>query len=139
MTASAQAGSRQRLIGGGRRDARNSPALPGTRWMSVVRAGYGVVLLLWPGLLITAVTDAPASLRVRTVARVLGARHVAQATICGMAPARALIQAGAAVDGLHAASMLVLAGAEPRLRRALLADATLEAAFALAATASLRR
>jgi hypothetical protein len=116
-----------------------APALPATRWASVVRAAYGVALLCAPGPMVQLLTDVPASSRVRGVARVLGVRHLAQAAVCGLVPARGVIQAGAAADGLHSASMLALAGVEPRLRRALLADAAVAAAFAAAGEAALRR
>jgi hypothetical protein len=139
MTGSAQFWILRHVIGRSPRRLLNSPALPGMRWSSLVRAGYGVALLCSPGPLVTAVTGDPASARVSAVARVLGGRQLAQGTICGLAPARELIEAGAAADGLHAASMLVLAGAEPRLRRALLADAVIAAALAWVGAASLRR
>jgi hypothetical protein len=118
-----------------------SPALPargqaGTRSVSIVRVCYGVMLLAAPGPLIAAVTGAPASARVCTVARVLGIRQVAQGTLTFAAPTIGLIQAGAAADGLHAVSMLALAGTEPGLRRALLAEAAIAAAFGSAAAAS---
>jgi hypothetical protein len=106
------------------------------RWLSIVRAGYGVVLLAVPGPLLTRVTGGPVSARVRAVARVLGARQVAQAMICGIAPSSRLTEAGAAVDGLHAASMLALAGAEPRLRRALLAESVIATALGSAGVAA---
>jgi hypothetical protein len=141
MTAPARALFRS--VAGALRQAGPVSAPPGTRWMSiarascVVRAGYGGALLCVPGPMITAVTGAPASGRVRAVARVLGARQLVQAAVCGLAPGRGLVQAGAAADGLHAASMLGLAGTEPALRRALLADCAIAAAFASVATTSL--
>ncbi|WP_352303088.1 hypothetical protein [Kineosporia sp. NBRC 101731] len=58
-------------------------------------------------------------------ARVLGARHLVQAAALGLAPARVAPWA-ARVDGLHAASMLALAGLPglaPGYRRAALASA----------------
>lgn len=109
------------------------PAPLAVRWMSVARAGYGAALLHDPGPMITALTGAPVSGRERAVARVLGARQVAQAAVCGLAPTRGLIQAGGAVDAVHAASMLALAGAKPRLRRALLAETAIAVVLALAA------
>ena len=121
------------------RHATPAPALPGMRWTSLVRAGYGLALLCVPGPIITAVAGEPASGRARAVARILGARHVAQAAICGLVPARGLIEAGATADGLHAASMLTLAGAEPGLRRALLADTAVAATLASVAMIALRR
>jgi len=110
-------------------------ASPGVRWMSIVRASYGWALLCVPGPMITAVTGAPVSGRVRAVARVLGARQIVQAAVCGLVPAPGLIQAGAAADGLHAASMLALTGAEPNLRRPLFAETMIAAAFASAGAA----
>ena len=115
------------------------PAPPGTRWMSVVRASYGGTLLFAPGPVITAVAAAPVSGRVRAVARVLGARQLVQAAVCGLAPERGLIQAGAAADGLHAASMLALASTEPNLRRPLLAETVIATALASVAMTSLCR
>ena len=130
MIASAQTRTRLPVIGSGRRQARTLPALPSMRWINFARAGYGVALLVLPTPLISGATGYPASARVRGVARVLGGRQLAQGTICGLAPERGLIRAGAAADALHASSMLLLAAAEPRLRKALLADATIAAALA---------
>lgn len=143
MTASARA--LLRSVAGALQQAGPAPATLGTRWMSavragsVVRAGYGAALLCVPGPMITAVTGAPVSGRVRAVAHVLGARQLVQAAVCGLAPDRGLVQAGAAADGLHSASMLALASTEPTLRRALLADGAIAAALASVATTSLRR
>jgi hypothetical protein len=139
MTGAARIGVLLRSAVNSRRQPDLAPAPPGLRWMNAVRAAYGGALLCVPGPIISAVTVAPASRRARTVARVLGARQVAQAAVCGLAPTRGLIQAGAAVDGLHASSMLALAGAEPRLRRALLAETVIAAALASAAATGLRR
>jgi len=137
MTGSARA--LLRSLAGALQQAGPAPATLGTRGASVVRVGYGVALLCIPGPMISAVTGAPVSGRVRAVARVLGARQLVQAAVCGLAPGRGLVQAGAAADGLHSASMLALAGTEPVLRRALLADGAIAAAFATVATTSLRR
>lgn len=136
MTAAGQIRAPRRSSADGPRPALAPSALAGTRWMSIVRAGYGVALLAVPGQLLTTVTGCSVSSRVRVVARVLGARQLAQATICGLAPTSGLIRAGAAADGLHAASMLALAGMEAGLRRALLADAAIGGAFASAAAAA---
>jgi hypothetical protein len=139
MTVSAQLRALQRSMGGRPRHPLRAPALPGTRWVSIARACYGVVLLSVPGPLITGVIGGPVSARIRAVARVLGARQLAQGTISCLAPTSGLIRAGAAADGIHAASMLALAGTEPGLRRALLAETAIAAAFGSAATAALCR
>jgi hypothetical protein len=109
------------------------------RLISAARASYGLALLCVPGPMITALAGAPVSGRALAVARVLGVRQLAQAGVCGLAPTGRLAQAGVAVDGLHAASMLGLAGAEPRLRRALLAETVIAAGLASATKASLHR
>jgi hypothetical protein len=138
VTVAARMGSGSRRPGETLRHAASAPALPGTRWASVARAAYGAALLCAPGPIVRMITGVPATPRVRSVVRVLGVRHLAQAAVCGLVPARGLIRAGTATDGLHSASMLALAGVEPRLRRALLADAAVAAAFAAAAEAALR-
>jgi hypothetical protein len=109
----------------------------GIRLAGLARAGYGLALLCAPGLLIGVATGRPPSRRAKAVARLLGARHLAQAAVCGAIPARGLLVAGAAADGLHAASMLALARADARVRRAVLADAGIEALFAASTAAAL--
>lgn len=99
--------------------------------MSAGRAGYGAALLAAPGLLLGAVTGVPPTRRDLTVARVLGARHLLQAAVTLSEGSRVLVP-GAVVDLLHAASMVALAVADPRMRRAGATDAT--AAGFLAAT-----
>jgi hypothetical protein len=138
MTTQAPCLTLQRDVASRARHAAPAPALPGTRWANLARAGYGLALLCVPGSMITAMTGEPASNRSRAVARVLGARHLAQAAVCGMVPIRALIRAGAAADGLHAASMLTLAGVEPGLRRTLLADTAIAATLASVGVTALR-
>lgn len=103
---------------------------------SVVRACYGAALLCMPGRMIATATGRAASGRACAVARVLGVRHLSQAVICGLCPTPQLIAAGTAVDALHSASMLALAGVEPGLRRALLADAGVAAGLASAGAAA---
>jgi hypothetical protein len=115
----------------------SAAALPETRLTSLARAGYGLALLCVPGRLITAATGRPASTRARAVTRVLGVRHLAQSAVCAAIPVRGLFAAGAIADGLHAASMLALAGTDAEVRWAVLADAGVEAAFAAAAAGAL--
>lgn len=90
--------------------------------MSAGRALYGLALLAAPGPVLTAGAGQPPSRRDCAVARVLGIRHVTQAILTAAAGGRA-VAPGAVVDSLHAASMVALAAAQPRMRRAELADA----------------
>ncbi len=93
----------------------------------LIRAAYGMTLLVAPGRLIRWCTGRPASPRSCAVARVLGARHLAQAALTVLVrrsrPDEAgPLLAGSAIDLVHAASMAALA-ADSRVRRACLADA----------------
>jgi hypothetical protein len=112
--------------------------VPQSRWASLARAAYGVALICAPGRLIMARTRLRPSGRACAVGRVLGARHLAQALICGATPTPRLIRAGVAVDLLHAASMLALAAENADVRSALLTDASIAAAFAGAGSAFLQ-
>lgn len=115
----------------------NPGAVPSSRWACIVRASYGVALICSPGRLIELRTGCRPSSRARAVGRVLGARHLAQAVICGVFPTRWLVGAGAAADAAHCASMLTLAGADAGLRPALLTDAAIAGGFAAAGEAFL--
>ncbi|MCA0146826.1 hypothetical protein [Blastococcus sp. LR1] len=89
----------------------------------------GAALLTRPGAVTTAV--APTFPRERLwIARVLGARLVAQHALVLAAPETAVVRVAAAVDGLHAASMLPVL-AFPRYRRFALVTGALAAAYAV--------
>jgi len=104
--------------------------------LSAGRALYGAALLVAPGPILAVVAGQPPSRRDRAVARVLGARHVAQA-LASVAAGRSAMAPGAMVDSLHAASMVALAarrspGNDGSIRRAELADAAVESLLAIA-------
>jgi hypothetical protein len=107
-----------------------SPALVPQVLFPAARACYGAALLCAPGLALGLFTGQAPSQRARVVARILGARHLAQAALTLWRPHRAVLAAGAGIDGCHAASMLALAAASPGTRRAGLTDAVTEVAFA---------
>jgi hypothetical protein len=104
----------------------------GERALLMIRAGYGMALLLGPGPAIRLATGRVPSRRARRVARVLGARHLVQAALTWIAPRPGVFAAGGQVDAVHAASMLLVAAADQAGRRAALTDAVAEAAFATA-------
>jgi hypothetical protein len=108
------------------------------RALQAVRAGYGIVLVLTPGLALRLATGRRASPRARRVVRVLGIRHLVQAAATAAAPTPAVFAAGRQVDTVHAASMLV-AGVWPAERQAALADALVEAALAAGGAAAGRQ
>ena len=64
---------------------------------------------------------------VKAIVRILGARQLTQATLIAARPSASRIIAGAAVDGLHAASMVLLARTGTRMSRPALASAAVAA------------
>jgi hypothetical protein len=86
-------------------------------------------------------TGQPSSTRDRTVARVLGSRHLVQAVVTARAPNALVLSVGAQVDLAHAASMLALGAVSRPGRRAPLADGLIAVIFAVlgAANSATRR
>jgi hypothetical protein len=123
--------------------------------VTLARAGYGVALLCAPRALIKLtgdpVTGQPAgaaqprpSGRACGVARVLGVRHLVQAGTTAMAlraePGSPVpLGLGAAVDVLHASSMVGLALVDRGARRVALADTGVELALAAAGVVTATR
>lgn len=107
--------------------------------LPVVQAGFGIVQLAAPGLLPERLLGQRLDQRARQIARILGARHLAQACLSGPAPTIAVLALGAEVDAAHAASMIGLAVSGPRWRRAALASAAVAAGFATAGGLAARR
>ena len=100
--------------------------------LPAVRAGYGLVELTIasrPAGVLPGDRRGPPG---RLVAQVAGARYLAQAILVGPAPTAAVLALGVEVDLLHAASMIGLAIANRRHRRAGLTDAAAAACFATA-------
>ncbi|HEX3489826.1 MAG TPA: hypothetical protein VHU92_10800 [Streptosporangiaceae bacterium] len=118
-------------------------AWPATATPTLLRGAYGVALCAAPGAVLGLAGGPPASRRARAVARILGVRQLVQAAVSEVALApgtgsedRAVLLAlGAAVDTLHAASMLGLALFDAPRRRAGLADGLIALAFAADALA----
>ena len=94
--------------------------VPASTVLSASRACYGLALLAFPAQVITCSGAVPSANSCQVV-RLLGIRHLTQAA-ASVRAGRRVLAAGAVVDSLHAGSMLLLAEAVPRLRRAELAD-----------------
>ena len=108
---------------------------PGRMAFSLVRGGYGAVLLCAPGTAVRLSGAGLASSRTLAVTRVLGARHLIQAAVTAAAPNAAVLTVGAQVDCAHAASMLAVAAASRPLRRAGLTDGLIATVLAVAGLA----
>jgi hypothetical protein len=113
-------------------------AAVGQALLAAIRASYGVTLLIAPDAVIYLGTGRCPSRRARRVARVLGARHLVQAGVSAFVPLPRVLVAGAGIDGLHAASMVMLATLGRAMRRAELTDALAEALFAAAGVSAAR-
>ena len=92
------------------------------RLLSAQRAVVGAALLLAPGPLWRATVGGRPSGRELDVTRVLGLRLLVQGAVTAALPR--LLGGGAAVDALHATTLLALAAARPAYRRPALASAT---------------
>ncbi len=100
------------------------------RTLQLARAGYGVALVMAPGVVTYLATGRFPGRRGRRVAQVLGARHLVQAAVTALVPVPDVFALGAGADAAHAASMIMLAGADRAARHAALTDALAEAVFA---------
>jgi hypothetical protein len=105
-------------------------------WLAL--AGWGAALTTRPRATVQALCgDAPVP--PPAVVRVLGARQLLQSLVLLAAPSRGVTTGAAAVDGLHAASMLAAAAARPRFRRPALTSAAVATVSALITAAAGRR
>ena len=100
-------------------------------WLTGLRFAYGTALLVLPSQALARATGAPVDRRAAWLARVLGARELAQAELTRRRPTREVLLAGAVVDVLHAASMVGLAAADRERRRLALHNATSAVLLAL--------
>lgn len=98
-----------------------------SRLLTVVRVADAAGLLLRS----SRVSDRDAALALAS--RVLGARQVLQAVLLARSSSSGALRFGAAVDGSHSASMLVLAARSERWRRPALQSAAISAALAFSA------
>ncbi|MGH8890574.1 MAG: hypothetical protein ACRDV3_12580 [Acidothermaceae bacterium] len=111
--------------------------MSGVRLHAILRAGYGSLLLFCPAQMVEVLRAPPDDSTSILIARVLGARHLAQATVTTIAPLRKVVVAGAFVDALHGITDIAMATADPRWRRAASTDAAV--AFTSAGAAILTR
>ncbi len=108
------------------------------RATALVGGIWGVLLLTLPRrvLSVLAPTSAVPTGHLLTATRLLGARHVVEGLALAAAPPLAPV--AAAVEGTHAASMLVISRTQARYRRPALVSAAVAAVLG-AATAVARR
>ncbi len=117
-----------------------APPRAGTRLtIEAVRAAWGAALLFGPGIMLEQVFRVRADSRSIAVARLLGARHVAQAVLSGSRPAPAVLALGVWVDTAHAGTALAFAAADRPRARAAIFDGAVAAGWAAAGFRDLAR
>jgi hypothetical protein len=100
------------------------------RRIEVLRAVWGGAMLFAPGPVLRRIHGVRVDGPSLAVARVLGARHLAQATLSGLEPTAAVLALGVWVDSVHAASAVGLAVVDKSRVRAGLTDAVVAGAWA---------
>jgi hypothetical protein len=107
--------------------------------LALAEGCYGTALVLFAGPLLRTITGEPADRLQLNVTRVLGTRQLLQGVATTRRPTRRTLRLGAAVDVLHAATMLAGAATNVGPRRLTLASAATAVAFAVAGVADGRR
>lgn len=105
--------------------------------LQLIRGVLGVAYLALPGRM-TAVLGAGESGTAVRVARILGARHGAQALATAGHPPGTVLALGAEVDAAHAVTMLAVGMMSRRWRRPAVRDALIAAALAAGGLAAAR-
>lgn len=100
------------------------------RKIELARATWGAALLIAPQQVLERVHHLEVDSAALRVARILGARHIAQAVLSGLDPSPEVLAMGVWVDGAHAASAVGLAGADRHRARAGVTDAAVAAVWA---------
>lgn len=100
------------------------------RKIELARAGWGAALLIAPQQVLERVHHLEVDTAALRIARVLGARQLAQAVLSGLDPSPEVLAMGVWVDSAHAASAVGLAVADRDRARAGLTDAAVAALWA---------
>ena len=103
-----------------------------SRSIEVLRGAWGLALIAVPDQALGVVHGLRIDTKSRTIARILGARHLTQAVLSGDRPSPEVLAMGVWVDTVHALTALGLAGIDRRRTRASLADTAIAAVWAAA-------
>lgn len=100
------------------------------RYVELVRGTWGVVLFAAPERVLGMVHGLRVDAKSLVVGRILGARHLTQASLSGLRPSPEVLAMGVWVDAVHALTALGLAVIDPRRARAGLTDTAIAAVWA---------
>jgi hypothetical protein len=118
---------------------RHPPSLNRPLTLALAEACWGIALILSDDRALHRAAKQPVGQPVIDIARVLGMRELLQALITAWRPTRRTLRLAAAVDALHAASMVAAASARVGPRRLCLASAAVASVFSAAGLAQSRR
>lgn len=102
------------------------------RRFELVRAAWGLSCLLAPKPILHAAGSNHPDQRAVVVTRILGARHLAQGAISGLAPTQRVLLLGGIVDLIHSATAQLLGVLDPPRRRLALLDGAIAATWGVA-------
>lgn len=108
------------------------------RFIELARAGWGAAMLSAPRVVLERIHHVEIDTKSVIVARILGARHLGQATLSGINPSPEVLAMGVWVDTVHALSALALAVIDRNRARAGLTDSAVAGVWAIAGYRDLR-
>jgi hypothetical protein len=100
------------------------------RPIELLRAAWGAVLLVAPGVVLRLVHAVRIDGRALVIARVLGARQLLQASLSGIKPSPEMLAAGVCVDAVHSMTAVGLAVVDRHRARVGVADGIVAALWA---------
>lgn len=100
------------------------------RGFELVRAGWGAVLLAAPSQVLDHIHGVQVDRKALVVTRILGARHLVQASFSGVNPGPEVLAAGIWVDAVHSLTAFGLAAVDRRRARGGIVDGIVAAAWA---------
>ena len=92
------------------------------RGLELMRAGWGAVLLAAPAPVLTHIHGVEVDRKALLVSRILGARHLVQASFSGINPSPEVLAAGIWVDTVHSITAFGLAAVDRRRARGGIVD-----------------
>lgn len=100
------------------------------RGFELVRAGWGAALLAAPAEVLTHVHGIEVDDKALVITRILGARHLVQASLSGINPSPEVLAAGIWVDTVHSMTAFGLAAVDRRRARGGIVDGVVAASWA---------
>ncbi|MEO6957922.1 MAG: hypothetical protein ABI137_14350 [Antricoccus sp.] len=108
------------------------------RFIELARAGWGTAMLCAPRVVLERIHHVKIDTKSLVVARILGARHLGQASLSGINPSPEVLAMGVWVDTVHALSAVALAVVDRSRARAGLTDTAVAGVWAVAGYRDLR-